>query len=610
MATRKINIDVNARGAQKAASELGKVDKSISNVAKSALKFGTAYFSARSIVEGAKMAVSLAKVSGEADKVRRSFESLAKEPNKMLESMRDATSGMISDMELMQKYNSAALLGLPLDRFDDMLKVARGASQATGESMEFMLNSIVTGLGRGSKLMLDNLGIMIDTEKAYEKYAVTLGKTASELTDVEKKQAFVNEALNIGINNIEKSGGITDNYTDSMARLDASMSNLSVTIGRMLVPSVSEFAEVLDDSAVALDNYLIMNKSIVNDVSAGWDRLSDNVKASLIKQQIAMLETAVEMADNTIWGKALDLMGAYGVEVRFTENQVALYKKEIKALNEQLKDLNVSQDDTAENTNNTAQEMMTARAAAQEYAEILATMSELHYANADALFQNMPVMQRAIELVDQLDESVYELGNSSKSSSSDIQIFADALGIAEWQLRETYSVIGLIANELGRAVIEGDSLTKTLENVGKQLATKALSKLLGAGLGAAIGFVVGGPAGAAAGAKLGLSAAPTGADFVTNGPQMLLVGDNSTGKERVQVTPIGTPNIYGPQGHGEIILNRQQPATLFDMANGGGGGGVTIQVQGNLVASEAEADRFAEIIAKRSKQGFNRIATA
>jgi hypothetical protein len=45
-------------------------------------------------------------------------------------------------------------------------------------------------------------------------------------------------------------------------------------------------------------------------------------------------------------------------------------------------------------------------------------------------------------------------------------------------------------------------------------------------------------------------AARSGADFTTSGPQMLLVGDNPTGRERVQVTPIGSPNINGPHPGG------------------------------------------------------------
>ena len=46
-----------------------------------------------------------------------------------------------------------------------------------------------------------------------------------------------------------------------------------------------------------------------------------------------------------------------------------------------------------------------------------------------------------------------------------------------------------------------------------------------------------------------------GADFVTDGPQMMMVGEGS-GPERVQVTPLSDPNIDGPQGQG-IVLNIQ-----------------------------------------------------
>tara|TARA_R100001463_G_scaffold27257_2_gene63295 strand:- start:2403 stop:4517 length:2115 start_codon:yes stop_codon:yes gene_type:complete len=57
--------------------------------------------------------------------------------------------------------------------------------------------------------------------------------------------------------------------------------------------------------------------------------------------------------------------------------------------------------------------------------------------------------------------------------------------------------------------------------------------------------------------------AATGADFVTNGRQLLMVGDNATGRERVQVTPLGS--------------------------SGGGGGGdssVTINLNGNILGTE------------------------
>ena len=55
-----------------------------------------------------------------------------------------------------------------------------------------------------------------------------------------------------------------------------------------------------------------------------------------------------------------------------------------------------------------------------------------------------------------------------------------------------------------------------------------------------------------------------GADFVTSGPQLITVGDNPSGKERVQVTPLGgDPNINGPQGGG-ITLNISNPIMSED----------------------------------------------
>ena len=39
-----------------------------------------------------------------------------------------------------------------------------------------------------------------------------------------------------------------------------------------------------------------------------------------------------------------------------------------------------------------------------------------------------------------------------------------------------------------------------------------------------------------------------GGDFVTQGPQIIMVGDNPGGKERVRVDPIGSPNLGGSGG--------------------------------------------------------------
>ena len=56
-----------------------------------------------------------------------------------------------------------------------------------------------------------------------------------------------------------------------------------------------------------------------------------------------------------------------------------------------------------------------------------------------------------------------------------------------------------------------------------------------------------------------LASFATGGDFITSGPQMIMVGDNPGGQERVRVDPISSPNINGS------------------------GNGMTINIQGGLI---------------------------
>lgn len=197
--------------------------------------------------------VDFSNRGAELDTVRKSFENLAasqgQDADKMLAKMRELSLGTVSDLELMKKANQGLLLGLPVDRFGDMLTIARASAAATGESMEFMLNSIVTGLGRGSKLMLDNLGIVFNLEQAQEEYAKSLGKTAEELTEAEKKQAFINKALEIGLANAKASGAgaltLRERYQQLGATFDNFANNLSSRLGPSFLVLVDSFENLL-----------------------------------------------------------------------------------------------------------------------------------------------------------------------------------------------------------------------------------------------------------------------------------------------------------------------------------------------------------------------------
>jgi len=269
MANRRIfDIIFRTKGLDKGKKDAEGLDNSFNSLASTAKNVAVGFAS----VQTALKAFEMAKLAATAETVRRSFSNLAKEPDKMLQAMKKATAGTISEMELMQRFNEASLLGLPLDRFDEMLNIARGAAQSTGQSMDFMLNSIVVALGRGSKLMLDNLGIMIDVKQANEEYASVLGTTADKLTEQEKKQAFVNTALEIGNENLKRSGGVVASNIDSFGRFNASIENLSESFGKTLIPSITSSLDFLSDLADNVGTFFItVDKGIkwLDDFSEG-----------------------------------------------------------------------------------------------------------------------------------------------------------------------------------------------------------------------------------------------------------------------------------------------------------------------------------------------------
>lgn len=220
-------------------------------------------FTAGDVVRGIKAMVTagieFAQLGAQARSVQTAFTNLASSQGQdaklMLDKMRELSQGTISDMELMKQANNALLLGLPVDRFGDMLTIARSSAKGTGQSMQFMLNSIVTGLGRGSKLMLDNLGIIIKTEDAYKKFADAAGTTASKLDDAQKKQAFINEALRIGTSNANKMGASTLSLVDRMQRLTAQFENVRVALSQNVGPAFNVLISTVETFFSKFNNF-------------------------------------------------------------------------------------------------------------------------------------------------------------------------------------------------------------------------------------------------------------------------------------------------------------------------------------------------------------------
>lgn len=153
--------------------------------------------------------------------------------------LRDASLGTINDMDLMLAANKASMLGVGggIDDLTKLMQVAQDRGRAMGLSTTQAFSDIVTGIGRMSPLILDNLGITMDAESTYAAYAAAMGKSADSLTDLEKKQALVNRVT-------AEAGETVANSVDAHAALLAAKANLRGEIGGLIDDFIAESGAV------------------------------------------------------------------------------------------------------------------------------------------------------------------------------------------------------------------------------------------------------------------------------------------------------------------------------------------------------------------------------
>ena len=222
-------LEGRTKGLEGATSKAG---GGLKGLGKAAGIAGAAFFAGRGIINGLTNSIQLAsKFQG----VSRGFDNLAKSAgfsSAAFDKFQDATDNTISSVDLMTQANNAMLLGIAdsEDQMAELFDVGQRLAQGLGQDTAYGIESLVTGLGRQSKLMLDNLGIMLDVNKANDDYATKLNKTASELTDAERKQAFVNAAMEEGRRLVEKMGEEQLTMASSMDQAKSAISDVGVEI--------------------------------------------------------------------------------------------------------------------------------------------------------------------------------------------------------------------------------------------------------------------------------------------------------------------------------------------------------------------------------------------
>ena len=149
----------------------------------------------------------------------------------LMAKMRTATKESVSDSNLILAANRAMAMGISEEGLPRLAEIAEAAARIMGTDTTDMFSNIVTGIARGSPLILDNLGIIVSISEANEAYAETIGKSASALSEAEQQQALLNAVMDQGQILIDKAGTTVDNTALASDRLAASTANLNLAMG-------------------------------------------------------------------------------------------------------------------------------------------------------------------------------------------------------------------------------------------------------------------------------------------------------------------------------------------------------------------------------------------
>lgn len=262
----KKNLTLSIVGKDETKQAFDSVNKNLSITDKQASSFGKTMAGVSSSLSsfGKKMTIGVTaplvalggfavQAGAQLDTLQGSYDRMTKtmgiNADELLATMQKASRGTISQSDMLLNANRAMTLGVVKNTEDmaTIMEIARVKGQTMGLSLSQAFGDLVTGLGRGSAMILDNLGIVVKVGEVNENYAKTLGKTASELTSAEQKQALVNAVVGQGKEELEAMGEVAITNQEKIAQMTTKLVDLKTELGSQLLPYAVKFAQTLVD---------------------------------------------------------------------------------------------------------------------------------------------------------------------------------------------------------------------------------------------------------------------------------------------------------------------------------------------------------------------------
>lgn len=196
-----------------------------------ASQFGQLYTAAKLIItagiikEVVDIGLAMADLKGNVEGVERAFARAFPNELNLLSKLREATHGAVTDFELMQRTLQATNLGVAVEQLPILFEFAAARAQQTGESVDYLVDSIVRGIGRKSILVLDNLGLSATRLKEQFGGAALASQSVADVTK---------GVAEIARQELAKMGGYLETDKTKADQLRVAFEELRITLAKKI----------------------------------------------------------------------------------------------------------------------------------------------------------------------------------------------------------------------------------------------------------------------------------------------------------------------------------------------------------------------------------------
>ncbi|MGA1846763.1 hypothetical protein [Deferribacter abyssi] len=224
----------------------------------------------------------------------------------MMAKIRKATNGTMTEIKAMMLANQALINNMRFDDFITTLEYLRRYASQTGKSFDQLANTIMTGLTRGSTLMLDDAGIIIDQTEIIKQKTAEWGR---ELSEAEKKAVIVAEAIKQMKEKMDTFSDASASAADKIERISTYWKDFKQTA-----------KEILAEGAIAVIDWV--------NYKFGTENLE--FKRKYLEEKIAEMQQLIKQAED-------DLKDGYSMA--YTPATLEMMREKLGKLEEEYRDI-------------------------------------------------------------------------------------------------------------------------------------------------------------------------------------------------------------------------------------------------------------------------------